>query len=549
MKRTEFNLDQFPIDKGFYVIEAGAGSGKTYNLVRIVLRLLCRANDPVSIQKILLVTFTEAAAMEMRQRLREILEDCLIGEKEDLIKTLNEGLGLKVNKKRIRKALDFLGSMQITTIHGFCLRAYNDHAVNSGFPPLPGDPINGADLVEEITNDFIRLYPKLQTKLTSIRHCVKALFSDINTKIPDKKYPNLREFVRSRKNQSEVITFDHLITSLRDALSKSNDEKSSKLAKFIRADYQACLIDESQDTDGLQWDIFNTLFGPDSKSDSHLLVMVGDPKQSIYGFRGADINSYLRARLKANRIYTLSENWRSSPKMIDAFNQFFTNPDFFTKSSDQKKSEESNSSKKIICDEIKVPASRSQFPELGKFPIEIIDSDQVEQVAKEALRLLDEFDDPEFNKKGEKSPGADANVGILVRSNSEADKIYRALIDLGLGASLESDKSVFVTTTAFQIQLLLRATLKPAHTGNRKALLLSRPALFGPNVNLDSELDNELADWLAKALVKWNKYGFASAWQHLTRTAPDTLQTIVESLAQSSFRNRSLMDLSHIGNY
>jgi len=534
-KRTEFNLVDFPINTGFYAIEAGAGSGKTYNLVRIVLRLLCRTSNPVSINKILLVTFTEAAAMEMRQRLREILEECLVDKSLELRNILDEGLGFKVNKRRISKALDFLGSMQITTIHGFCLRAYNDHAVNAGFSPLPGDPIDGSDLVEEIANDYIRANSDQLSELKSINHCIKALFSNIETKIPE-KFTDLKEFVTKKIDQGEVITFDHLITRLRDALNDSNLRKSVELAKFIRADYQACLIDESQDTDGLQWDIFNTLFGPKSNSTEHLLVMVGDPKQSIFGFRGADVNSYLRARREAQSIFTLSENFRSSQRIIEAFNKFFLSDKFFSDKSDN-----------ITCDEVRVPKSKPALPELEGFPIEIIYSKENKQVGLDAIRLLNELDKAGINKKGEKRPGDSADVAILTRSNSEAEKIYRALMSLGVGSSLESGKSVFQTTTAFQAQLLLRATLKPANTGNRKALLLSRPALFGPDVNLESELDNKLSAWLDDALTKWTKYGFPAVWQHLTRTAPANLQSVVESLAQSNFRNRSLMDLSHIG--
>lgn len=333
-----------------------------------------------------------------------------------------------------------------------------------------------------------------------------------------------------------MITFDHLITRLRDALNDSNLKKSVELAKFIRADYQACLIDESQDTDGLQWDIFNTLFGPKSNSTEHFLVMVGDPKQSIFGFRGADVNSYLRARREAQCIFTLSENFRSSPRIIEAFNEFFLRDKFFSDKSDN-----------ITCDEVRVPKSKPPLPELEGFPIQIIYSKENKQVGLEAIRLLNELDNAGINKKGEKHPGDSADVAILTRSNSDAEKIYRALISLGVGSSLESGKSVFQTTTAFQAQLLLRATLKPANTGNRKALFLSRPALFGPDVNLESELDNELSAWLDDGLTKWTKYGFPAVWQHLTRTAPANLQCVVESLAQSNFRNRSLMDLSHIG--
>ena len=77
MSRPRFSLLDFDLSPGFQVIEAGAGSGKTYNLVRIVLRLLTRAHSPLPIREILLVTFTEAAALEMRMRLRAILEEAL----------------------------------------------------------------------------------------------------------------------------------------------------------------------------------------------------------------------------------------------------------------------------------------------------------------------------------------------------------------------------------------------------------------------------------------------------------------------------------------
>ena len=89
MSRPRFNLLDFDLSPGFQVIEAGAGSGKTYNLVRIVLRLLTRTREPLPIREILLVTFTEAAALEMRMRLRAILEEALRPQpKGDLAKIM-----------------------------------------------------------------------------------------------------------------------------------------------------------------------------------------------------------------------------------------------------------------------------------------------------------------------------------------------------------------------------------------------------------------------------------------------------------------------------
>ena len=172
MSRPRFKLLDFDLSPGFQVIEAGAGSGKTYNLVRIVLRLLTRAQSPLPIREILLVTFTEAAALEMRMRLRSILEEALRpNPKGDLAKIMS----IPGSRRRLQRALDDLGSMQVTTIHGFCLRAYSDHAVNCGFPPFPGDPQDGTELAAEIAADWFRTQPELEVKLHAVEAATKAL--------------------------------------------------------------------------------------------------------------------------------------------------------------------------------------------------------------------------------------------------------------------------------------------------------------------------------------------------------------------------------------
>lgn len=543
--RERFSLPSFPLEPGFRVVEAGAGSGKTYNLVRLVLRLVTRPVDPVDIRKVLLVTFTDAAALEMRQRLRGILEQALRPVlKGDLAEIMCAGKPAeRLCRRRVSRALDNLGAMQVTTIHGFCLRAYGDHGVNAGFSPLPGDPIDGAELADEIAADWLRLHAETSHKLSTVAAAVQALFLSPEAKLPD-DLKSLRDYVKQRVAASPVVTFDHLITRLRDAL--ADGEKGATLTRALQEDYQACLIDESQDTDPAQWEIFSRLFGPLSGSRRHFLLMVGDPKQSIYGFRGADVRTYVDAAAKADKIYTLPDNYRSSPRILSAFNTLFGHPAFFGEGAaiDYETANPGKDAKTGQC----------EIVELGEKPFEVVHSDKPADVAREAARLLRELDAAGINREGKvglgtpDKPEPRAEVGILVRSNSEAAKVYRALISEGLGASLESQQSVFETTTAFQVQLLLRAVLRPAHSGNRRALLLSRPALFGPGAQLDNDTDNALARWLSMAQSTWLKQGFAAAWERLTRTAPgDGLLSLVESLARSHFRNRSLMDLSHVG--
>lgn len=142
-----FDLPSFPLAGGFRVIEAGAGSGKTHNLVRLVLRLIVGHGvaKPILAKRILMVTFTEAAALEMRQRVRELLEaasvhDLKEADDKDVYAIMGaEDVSLYGRRRGlVISALNQLGMMQITTIHGFCMRAYGDHAVNAGFRRFPG---------------------------------------------------------------------------------------------------------------------------------------------------------------------------------------------------------------------------------------------------------------------------------------------------------------------------------------------------------------------------------------------------------------------------
>lgn len=531
MSRERFNLLDFNLNPGFRVIEAGAGSGKTYNLVRIVLRLLTREHDPLPIREILLVTFTEAAALEMRQRLRTILEEALRPKpKGDLAEIMSK----PGNTRRVRRALDEIGTMQVTTIHGFCWRAYSDHAVNCGFPPSIGEPQDGTQLMSEIAADWYRTKQDSKLKLSTIVAAAKALVMCANAEI-DPNLEGLREYVSERLQSAPFVTFDYLINRLKYAL--QDTVKGPKLSEFLQKDYRACLIDESQDTDPSQWYIFNRLFGPAAATGKHLLLMVGDPKQSIYGFRGADVRTYCNAIKEAHTVQTLPDNYRSSLRMIEAFNRLFNHKDFF-------------GTTEITYD--LAGGIAGKIAEMGSTPFEVVHSDKPAAVAREAMRLLRQMDKENIRRDGSigfPGDGAEpAEVGILVRSNSYADKIYRALIAAGQGASLESRQSVFETTTAFQVQLLLRAVLKPSHAGNRKALLLSRPRLFGESAELNDETDNTIAAWLNKCLTLWRKHGFALAWETLTHQSPGkNLNSIIEGLGQCQFRHRALMDLSHIG--
>jgi len=122
----------------------------------------------------------------------------------------------------------------------------------------------------------------------------------------------------TRKEKTNVQFFDDLLLTVKKALT---DQGGNALAQAIRQRYKAALIDEFQDTDTVQYAIFSRIFA----SKQSALFMIGDPKQSIYSFRGADIFSYMKASRRADSKYTLIENWRSNPSLITAINTIFSN--------------------------------------------------------------------------------------------------------------------------------------------------------------------------------------------------------------------------------
>jgi len=127
----------------------------------------------------------------------------------------------------------------------------------------------------------------------------------------------LHQSLWKQKQRRNVQSFYDLLVKLRNALA---DKSGAELAKTIRAKYHAALIDEFQDTDPLQYEIFHNIF----KNQGGILFLIGDPKQAIYSFRGADIFAYLHAISQVETKFTLKENWRSDPQLINAVNTIFS---------------------------------------------------------------------------------------------------------------------------------------------------------------------------------------------------------------------------------
>lgn len=624
------NLDvsTFELGTGTTLIEASAGTGKTFTIQYIVLDLLLKG---LSLQEILVVTFTEAATQELVDRLQSFLsktDQILNGSQggdaatHAVLQRAKERFGEGEVRRRIRKAMLEMDQASIHTIHGFCMRALQENAfaadasfdleLTTDLGPIVGElvmdflrkvhlclPIPppkaanlhnlksrafkltdmleieqpfegdlsklGADLeqaakgVSSFEKDkdaivrefmgfqnqlkgniykagFFEKFEALLTRLlanplsVSQKDLEKLTASKIGAsfkskysgtvlesgfyaacealhEVQEKYTPSFErcfdtwfiESFQQLKQEHGIFTYSDMINNLDLAL-----RRSKRLREQLRRRYRAALVDEFQDTDARQYSIFKTLFG-DGRTQGRYLAMIGDPKQSIYAFRGADINAYLKAREDADYRYTLPVNYRSVAKMVDGTNRFFKNTNL-----SPAEAEEAESIPFAPVDAKDEPEERLCFAEgfeaehlferalpfAGDDTIKSAQSKCAYLMAADVKCLLDLSDAGYvfFESKLESGPVRRrvhaGDIAVLVETHDEAAEAERALQEEGVIAVRAKTGNIWETREAEDFIYFLMASLKP--TGDLINLLLVRP-LYGKNdADLRSISDNEL---------------------------------------------------------
>ena len=264
----------------------------------------------------------------------------------------------------------------------------------------------------------------------------------------------VRKALSETKQSENLLTFDDLLPAILDTLESAS---GARLQGRIQSDYTAALIDEFQDTDPQQTELFKRLF----ISPDHFLFFIGDPKQAIYKFRGADIFSYLEARSLAKQSYTLSRNWRSDPKLINAVNDIFSYhqvPFLFQKIEFLASSaalEGGNLLKHGIP--LDDPLKLCYLSSENDKPIDNNTAKTAirSAMAREIMHLLD----GSHQLDGIKVQPSD--IAILTRSNKEAHEVRAELSENNIPSVIYSDQTVFETQAAQILQILLNTILEP----------------------------------------------------------------------------------------
>ena len=678
MQRNCFDALKTPLVNGVNLIEASAGTGKTYTLAMLVLRFVVEQNLPL--EKILVVTFTKAATEELKERVRLRLAEAkraANGQTENIDKALVQWLnGLSIERSdivhRLQTALLTIDQASIFTIHSFCQKVLREHALESGqlFNAELTDDL--AQITQSCADDFWRkqlyerraweaailtanydtpdklldsvknighhvtIYPTelkdIDTLLIELKHyfdlaqiefnrCREKLqdsldkfkkgaeenfialnawlngdtvqidkkafhflttvgiFDSLNSKKVSKKnqeafvselgintqlfdklqntfdqcglmlrrqlVETLRYEIDQRLLQRNALTYDHLIIRLDEALRGEN--KSEQLIQELRQRFSVALIDEFQDTDDSQWFIFKSLFA----AQSQYLYLIGDPKQAIYKFRGADIYSYLDAKHSANESFTLEKNWRSHPNLVQAVNRLFQRD------------------KTFLIEELDfnpvVPANKREDGEIffenkplpplmlwqlvpeGEFwstkQNKIVETQFCHAVTQEILALLN--DDYVLQPENRRLKPKD--IAILVRTNKQAKAYQTTLRDVGVPSVLNSTESVFTTTEAMDLHTLLNALVNPADTEALKHALTLNWFASIPHGQAFYRLINDetaLDAWLNKFLTyheQWQKTGLM-AMMHAFLVA----ENVTHQLAKSPLAERQLTNICHL---
>jgi exodeoxyribonuclease V beta subunit len=326
-------LGPLPKEGSTTVLEASAGTGKTFALAGLVTRYL--AETDATLDDMLLITFNREASRELRERVRDQIFQAVcalegrVPPGSDLVEHLVRGSDDEraSRRARLRDALANFDAATIATTHEFCGSVLRSLGV-------AGDTASDVkleesldELVTEIVDDLylarfgrqetdpVLAYKQALELARAVANDPCAQWRPVDPE-PDSEAGIRRRFaaevveeLERRKRRLHVLGFDDLLTRLAKAL-KAED---SPARDRVRGRWRIVLVDEFQDTDPIQWRVLECAFVGHST-----LVLIGDPKQAIYGFRGGDIHTYLKAARAADARYTLGVNWRSDRALVDS---------------------------------------------------------------------------------------------------------------------------------------------------------------------------------------------------------------------------------------
>lgn len=545
-----------PLPQGTVVLEASAGTGKTTTIASLTARYV--AEGVARLPELMLVTFGRLATSELRERVRERLVEVERALRDgavsaDPVITLLAGTDRAVRAQRLAVALAEFDAATITTTHGFCQQMLTSLGTLGDVEPDARLVPDIASMEAEVVDDlYLRKYASTDSPTLSVqdaRTIAHEAISDAAATLEPADAPSgrardsyglataaRRELLR-RKRALRVLDYDDLLVLLRDAL--TDPETGAAAAERVRSRYRIVMVDEFQDTDPVQWDILRTAF-----HGHRTLVLIGDPKQAVYRFRGADVATYLRARAVATT-QTLHRNWRADPAVLDGLAPILSGTALGDPRIVVHPIEPARTGRRLrggpavrvrqITRAALGTADGAANPPVGKVR-ELVYAD----VAAQVLRTLAEEQLADEGGWRSVEPG---DIAVLTRVNRDAVAVQRALASVGVPAVISMLSSVFATPSARDWLVLLSALARPGVGGFVSAAALT--PFVGWTANDLAEASDERRDQLTDLLRTWSRvledHGVASL---LEATAAHGLR---ERLVRLPDGERRLTDVRHVG--
>ncbi len=356
----------------------------------------------------------------------------------------------------------------------------------------------------------------------------------------------IRRSIQYEKKKRSELSFDDLLAQMDTVLQSTDGEK---LAQSIRQQYPVAIIDEFQDTDPKQYRIFKKLYIGQLNCS---LLLIGDPKQAIYSFRGADIFTYMRAYSEITAHYTLDTNWRSSPAMVDSINRLFCQLDkpFLLGQINFKKVSAAQKNQGLVFQLHNQSQPAIQFwLQTGK----LISANNYQQLMARlcATKIRDWLTAGQkgqawlYNGIFRRSVQA-SNITVLVRNRNEADLVCNALSALSIPSCyLSNQDSIFDTPEAKDLLWLLQAVLAPEKQYKlRSAMatgLMGLDAIKISALTNDEYVWNALVDEFGKYRALWRQSGILSMLNEIMK-----IHHIAENLLASDGGEQRITNVLHL---
>jgi exodeoxyribonuclease V beta subunit len=564
------------------LLQASAGTGKTFTIAALTTRYV--AEGVVPIDRLLVITFTRMATGELRERVRDRLVrahdglvDIMEGTNEhlddEIVRHLADAPADEIEKRRDRlaKAIAEFDAATIETTHGFCLQVLYGLGTAGDVDREVTLVEDVSDLMEEVVDDlYLRRFTGKPNTLgfTRAEAITIAEFvlsrPDARVVPPWSDAPDLpsirrrfaervREEMDRRKRALKILTYDDILLRLRDTL--MDETRGATACARLRERYDVVLVDEFQDTDPVQWDIMHRAFGHGGST----LVLIGDPKQAIYAFRGADVHAYLDARRTVQSEWTLDVNWRSDEALLQAYDALFADAQLGQAGITYRRIRAAAPNKEprlvgavsaaplrvrlVHAGDGLVPlTAKTRQPVTGDART-LIARDLAADVVgllSERLEVVTRRRDGAEVRRDRLDPG---HIAVLVRTNKQAWIVRDALSQVGVPAVIGGAGSVFSTEPAREWLQLLEALERP--TSRDRASLVALTSFVGWSAERVATAREDEWEDLHWSLHRWaallRDQGIASLYE----TVSSSHHVPGRVLARAS-GERFMTDLRHV---